>query len=74
TVELEGSEKSSEKSSEKIQSLMRRNPLATIQEIAIDLGVSTRAIEKQIMKLKKAGLITRIGPDKGGHWKVRGKT
>jgi len=65
-VELE----SSEKSSEKIQSLMRRNPLATIQEMATDLGVSTRAIEKQIAKLKEAGQITRIGPDKGGHWKV----
>ncbi|HLD44681.1 MAG TPA: HTH domain-containing protein [bacterium] len=50
---------------------MRKNPLATIQEMATDLEVSTRAIEKQIAKLKESGQITRIGPDKGGHWKVK---
>lgn len=27
-------------------------------------------IEKHILNLRAEGLLVRIGPDKGGHWKV----
>jgi ATP-dependent DNA helicase RecG len=34
------------------------------------LTVSTTAIENNISKLKAKGLLERIGPDKGGYWKI----
>jgi len=59
-----------EKSSEKIMSIIKDNPLVTIEELSVLLNITTRAIEKNLNKLKAKGLIERIGPDKGGHWKV----
>ncbi|MBW1809242.1 MAG: HTH domain-containing protein [Deltaproteobacteria bacterium] len=50
---------------------MARDPQVTISEIAIELGITTRAVEKQISNLKESGRIERVGPDKGGHWKVK---
>lgn len=61
---------SSEKSSEKIISLMREEPKLSAKEIATRLELTPRAIEKQIAALKKSGKIQRIGPAKGGHWEV----
>ena len=61
---------STEKSSEKILNLIKNNPETTIANLAKQLGMSTRAIEKQISTLKKRSLIIRIGPAKGGHWEI----
>jgi ATP-dependent DNA helicase RecG len=61
------------KTSVKILSLMRENSQVTTAEIAGTIGKTTRAIEMQVAKLKAEGLVERIGPDKGGHWVVRGK-
>ena len=66
----ESQEKSSQKSSQKIISLMAVKPSISTQEIADELGISRRAISKQITKLRDQGIIQRIGPDKGGHWEV----
>jgi ATP-dependent DNA helicase RecG len=38
--------------------------------MAEKVSKSTRAVEKQLAKLKKQGKIEREGPDKGGKWKV----
>ncbi len=61
---------SSEKNSEKITTLMQQHPSVTIRELAAALGISTRAVEKQIARLRSAGSIRRIGPARGGHWEV----
>ena len=66
----EGSEKSSEKSSEKIITLMKEEPELSAKEIGVRLDLTPRAIEKQIAALKKSGKIKRVGPAKGGHWEV----
>ena len=34
-------------------------------------GVSLRAVEKQIAKLKREGRLIRVGPNKGGYWQVQ---
>ncbi|MBW1803093.1 MAG: HTH domain-containing protein [Deltaproteobacteria bacterium] len=49
---------------------MSKNSQITISELAASIGVTTRAIEKQIAKLQENGKIKRIGPDKGGYWQV----
>jgi ATP-dependent DNA helicase RecG len=65
-----GSEKSSEKSSEKILALLKGAPELAAREIAEALGITRRAVEKQIAKLREEGRIRRIGPAKGGRWEV----
>ena len=67
------SEKSSGKSSEKIINIIKDNPHITIEEMSSLLSLSTRAIEKNISKLKAQGLIERVGADKGGCWKIKSK-
>ena len=66
-------EKGSEKGSEKIIALIQSDTSVTIAAIAEKLNLTTRAIEKQLAKLQAQGIIHRIGPDKGGHWKVAKK-
>ncbi|MBW1707855.1 MAG: winged helix-turn-helix transcriptional regulator [Deltaproteobacteria bacterium] len=61
---------SSEKSSEKIIGLLRLEPSLSAQEIAKRIGISPRAVEKQIARLKKEGRLRRMGPAKGGYWEV----
>lgn len=55
---------------ESILSLIKANPHTTISLIARDLTLSTSAVEKHLAKLKRAGRLKRIGPDRGGHWEV----
>ena len=38
--------------------------------MAETLGISRRAVAKQIAALKENGQLRRVGPDKGGHWEV----
>ena len=61
---------SSEKSSEKILGLLKVNPQLSAREIADLIGITQRAVEKQISKPRDENRIRRVGPDKGGHWEV----
>ena len=60
---------SGERSGE-ILELMRRHPNITVVQIAKQLGLIERAIQKRISKLRREKFIDRIGPGKGGHWVV----
>jgi predicted HTH transcriptional regulator len=53
-----------------ILSLLRDAPELSIPQLAASLGKSQSAIERAIRKLREAGRLKRIGPDKGGHWQV----
>jgi ATP-dependent DNA helicase RecG len=64
------SEKGSERSSEKILAFIRKNNRVSAKEIAAVMGLSPRAVEKQIAALKNKKILKRIGPDKGGYWKI----
>lgn len=59
-----------QKSSQKILSCLKMNPKMTISELANALNMSESGIKKTLKSLKQSGFIQRIGPDKGGHWKV----
>ena len=39
-------------------------------EIAMEIGMSSRGVEKQIRKLREAGIIRRVGADFGGYWEI----
>jgi hypothetical protein len=60
------------KSSEKILRLIKVNTQITIKQLAQEMGLSTRSIEKNIAKLKLEKRLERIGGDKGGFWKTMG--
>lgn len=49
---------------------MRKNKFISASALATLIGISTRKIEENISKLKKPGSVQRLGPNKGGYWKV----
>ena len=54
----------------KILELMRENKYITTKELSGHIKISTTAVDNNISKLKKKGVLRRIGPAKGGYWKV----
>ena len=58
------------KTPERILALLAETPALSISELARHIGKSESAIERAIRKLREAGRLTRVGPDKGGHWRV----
>jgi len=72
SVESSGksSGESSGKSSGEIIKLIKENPEITIPELAKKIGLTARAIEKQIKNLRESNVIRRVGANKGGHWEI----
>ena len=64
------SEKSSEKTSQKILRMIMDDANITIKQMAETLSLSTRAIEKQIAKLREKTLLSCDGTDNGGSWVI----
>ena len=50
--------------------LISADPSITIKELAKQIEITPKGIEWQIRNLKQKGVLERIGPDRGGHWKV----
>ena len=69
-VTVNVTENVTEKRRQNILQLIRTNTAISTSEIAKRIGVARMTIHRDIEKLKQAGLLTRIGPDKGGWWKV----
>ena len=55
---------------EKVFKVIKANLFIKTHEIADQTQLSQRTVDNAILKLKKAGLLKRVGPDKGGHWAV----
>ena len=65
--------KSSERSSETkdlIIDIIKQDPHITAAEIAMQLNMSSRGVEKQIRKLRELGRIKRTGGRFGGYWEI----
>ena len=56
-----------------IVELIGINNEITIPEIAQKTNVNEKTIKRDIAKLKEKGVIERVGPDKGGYWKISQK-
>jgi ATP-dependent DNA helicase RecG len=66
-----GSSKGSPNTRERIITLIAANPQITSEAIASSLGITKRAVLKQIRRLKDEGLLRRIGSPRAGYWEVR---
>jgi ATP-dependent DNA helicase RecG len=50
--------------------LIEKTPDITVSEMAKILQISERAVKKNIAKFKSFGILSRIGSDKNGSWKI----
>ena len=62
--------KTTGKTHDAVLSLLVAEPSLTIPEIAQRIGKGSRATERIIRTLRETGKLERIGPAKGGSWKV----
>lgn len=58
------------KSREKIIALLSQNNTLSAVALAERIGITPKAVEKHIARMKIDGVLKRIGPDKGGYWQV----
>ncbi len=58
------------KTTDKIIRLVAKNREITAPEMAKEIGITIRSVERNLEKLKKLGLLKRIGPDNGGYWQL----
>ena len=59
------------KSRDKIVALLAENGKLSAAALAEKIGITSKAVEKHLANLKADGIIERIGPAKGGYWRVR---
>jgi len=68
-----GTEKGTEKitdNQQKILDSLLKNPYITSEELSMTVGIRADKVRVNLLKLKDKGIIERIGPNKGGYWKV----
>lgn len=71
-------EKSSEKNkkknigrtSQRVIDLVISDPSISAETMASKIGISSRAVEKHIYKLRSLGILIREGADRGGYWRI----
>ena len=57
------------KTQRKIIDEMRDNPNVTLLQLMIERGVGRAAMQNNVKKKKKNGLIERVGSNKNSYWK-----
>ena len=50
--------------------LLKEDNTLSATQLAKQLGVTSRTIQRDLEKLSKAGRIKHVGPDKGGNWEI----
>ena len=63
-------QKSDQKSDQKIIMAIKENSKITRAELQNITGLSESGVKKILRQLQQKGLLSRIGPDKGGHWEI----
>lgn len=57
-------------SQKKIIELIKENPSVTRKEMAEKIGISADGIKYNLNKLKQMNILTRVGSDRSGTWKI----
>ncbi len=55
---------------ERILELLRAEAKLTRNELALRTGITPDGVKYHLARLKKAGLLRRVGSDRAGHWEV----
>ena len=58
------------KTERKILDVILEHPQSTAEEMASQIGVTKRTIERSLKRLQEKGRIVRSGANKNGHWVV----
>ena len=61
------------KSREKIIALLSQDNTLSAASLSERIGISPKAVEKHIAKMKAERILKRIGPDKVGNWEPVGE-
>jgi ATP-dependent DNA helicase RecG len=70
TTESETTQKTTHKTTQKIVDLIRDDPEMTRKEMARAIGITEDGVKYHLGKLRKKGIIKRVGGKKGGHWEI----
>ncbi len=55
---------------QKILEAIMNKPDITRKELAAVIGITEDGVKYHIIRLRKKGVLKRIGPDKGGYWEI----
>jgi ATP-dependent DNA helicase RecG len=66
----ESSPESSPKTENQIIGLIQQDPYITTEQLGKTIGITKRAVLKQIHKLKNEGRLKRVGSNKSGQWEL----
>lgn len=71
--QIEDSEykKTTKKMADRLMVIIEEDPNVSVKEMAEKVGLTIEGAKYHIRNMKKQGIIERIGPDKGGYWKVK---
>ena len=58
------------RTAQKIIDFVISDPSISAETMAYKIGISSRAVEKQIAKLRSMGILSREGADFGGYWRI----
>ena len=51
--------------------MIKKDPQITAPQIAMELDISTRGVEKNLRQLRETGTLKRVGsPTFGGYWEI----
>jgi len=50
--------------------LIKENPYISARKLSEKMGITDRAVKKQIAALKEKGILIRIGNNRSGHWEI----
>ncbi len=56
---------------QRILELLRVEPKLTRNDLAVRTGITPHGVKYHLARLKKAGLLRRVGSDRAGHWEVQ---
>ena len=58
------------KTAQKIIDFVISDPSMSAETMAYKIGISSRAVEKHISRLRSMGILSREGADHGGYWRI----
>ncbi len=65
--------KTTPKTRDRLLALITENNQITREELSEQLGIGINGVKQHILKLKKEGVLERVGDNRTGFWKIMGK-